>query len=250
MRTSQRVRTSRGTAFLALAVGAGLGIGSIATSGAASPTASNSKSGATVTVDGVGVVTGKPDTLTVSLGVDVDGPTVAEALDRSNSQSSQLLELLKTSGISENDIATSQFSIFPNYDKDTLRITGYHISNMVTATIRNIEGAGTVLDTVSRGIGNEVRINGVSFDIDDDAGLITQARAAAVKNAKEKATQLAKAAGMNVKSVKSITETSYVEPIPFAGERTLAFTDSDASVPISTGTQARSVTVKVVYNVS
>ena len=71
-------------ALVPLALGTGLALGSVGISGAAAPKAESSTKPAVVTVDGLGLVKGKPDTITVSLGVDVNGASVSAALTRSN----------------------------------------------------------------------------------------------------------------------------------------------------------------------
>lgn len=235
--------------LIPVALGAGLAIGAVGISGAAAPRAETSAKSGSLTVDGTGSVKGKPDTITLSMGVDVDGGTVSAALSRSNDRANALLTLLKNAGVKEDDIATSNFSIWPNYDKEGTRVTGYHVSNMVTATLRDLAKAGETIDAAARAVGDEIRMSGVSFGIADDTGMVEQARQDAVKNARSKADQLAKGAGLKVLRVKTITETSAPETYPVAYSEKRAANDAQSSVPLSAGTQSREVTVRVVYEI-
>ncbi|MGB2756106.1 MAG: SIMPL domain-containing protein [Acidimicrobiia bacterium] len=234
-------------ALVPLALGTGLALGSVGISGAAAPKAESSTKPAVVTVDGLGLVKGKPDTITVSLGVDVNGASVSAALTRSNDRAAALIKLLKDAGVKDDDIATTNFSIYPNYNNDGTQVTGYRVSNTVSATIRDLGKAGSTIDAAAREVGDEIRMNGVNFGIDDDTGMLAQARGGAVKNAREKADQLAKGAGLKVLRVKSIEETSAPEATPMAYEAARVSADAASSVPLSGGTQSRSVTVRVVY---
>ncbi|HEY1281850.1 MAG TPA: SIMPL domain-containing protein, partial [Acidimicrobiales bacterium] len=48
----------------------------------------------TITVDGVGVVSGTPDTVSLNLGVQVEAPTAAEALDDASRKSQAVVDTL------------------------------------------------------------------------------------------------------------------------------------------------------------
>ena len=71
------------------------------------------------------------------------------------------------------------------------------------------------------------------------------ASAAAVKQAKDQAAQLARAAGVELGAIQTITETSEPSPRPVTGARDSAA----ASVPIQPGSQELTVQVSVVYSI-
>jgi hypothetical protein len=126
------------------------------------------------------------------------------------------------------------------------KISGYQVSNIVTATMHDIGSSGAVIDAAAEAAGDAVRVQQLSFSIADDSALRAQARAAAVTQAKEKAKQLADAAGVSLGPLLSITEgTSTPPPIPYAAQASRAMAD----VPIEPGTQDLRVTVDLVYAV-
>ena len=67
----------------------------------------------------------KPDTASLSLGVQAVAPSATEALSQANSTAAALIAALKAAGIGDNDIATSGLSIYPQYGSSVNVITGY-----------------------------------------------------------------------------------------------------------------------------
>jgi uncharacterized protein YggE len=120
------------------------------------------------------------------------------------------------------------------------------VSNMVTAKLRNIAGAGALIDAVGKAAGDAVRVQQLSFSIDNDSGLRAAARAAAVKQAQAQAQQLADAAGVALGPVDSITESAGAGPIVSAAPMAA---DAAAGAPIQAGSQDVDVVVQVVYQI-
>ena len=200
-----------------------------------------------ITVQGVGKVTGTPDVLTISLGVETRAASAKEALDQNNAIAADVIAVLKNSGVDPADLQTSQLSVNPTYG-DKNDITGYQVTNSVTAVLRKISGAGAVIDAVGQKAGNAARIQQLSFSIDDDSALRAAARADAVKQAQAQAKQLADAAGVKLGAVHSIAESSSSTPAPiYASADTSA---AAASVPVEPGSQELSVVVDVVYDIA
>ncbi|MFN8034407.1 MAG: SIMPL domain-containing protein [Acidimicrobiia bacterium] len=197
----------------------------------------------TVTVQANGRVTGKPDTMTLTIGVESRGPTARAALDRNNQRAGDVIASLKASGIAPDDLQTSQLSVSPTYD-DRGHVTGYSVSNMVTAKLHQIDNAGKVIDAAAAFAGDDIRVGGVQFSIEDTGKLAGAARAEAMKQAKQHASDFASAAGASLGAVQKITETaaSVPTPIAYAGAADVA-----KSAPVEPGTQEVGVTVTVVY---
>ena len=206
--------------------------------------------GPDIVVDGTGQVTGTPDTVTLSLGVQTTGPSAVAALTGNNYSATALIATLKQKGVDSKDIQTSNLSINPNYDTNG-HITGYGVSNSVTVTLHGIKGAGEVIDAAANAVGNAITFNGVQLSIGDTSSrsLIAKARAFAVQQAMAHAQQLAKAAGLKLGAVRSITDTGNEVPQPqFFGAAEAA--SGRAAVPIEAGSQQLSVNVSVVFAVS
>jgi uncharacterized protein len=145
-------------------------------------------------------------------------------------------------GVAAADLQTSGLSISPTFD-DAGGITGYEVDNEVTATLRDIAGAGDLLDASAKAAGDAARIRRISFAIDDDAEPRARARADAVEQARAQARQLADAAQVPLGPILSITEEPAGQPpVPVPADAR-----ATASVPLEPGSQEVSVVVEVVH---
>ena len=203
----------------------------------------------TITVTGEGKATVKPDLATVQLGVSVQKPTANAALQQANTSATALIAALKSAGIADDDIVTSNLSIWPQYG-DNSTITGYTASNSVSATVRDITTAGPVIDAAAAAAGDDIAINGISFGLDDPEQALATARADAIANAAKRAGEFAAAADAEVGTVLQISEIAVTpyEPRVYAADAAGASTrEVSAPTPVQVGTTDVSVTVNVVY---
>jgi hypothetical protein len=206
----------------------------------------------TITVSGEGRVFGAPDQAQISAGVMTDAPTAKEALARNSARMAEVIATIKKMGVDAKDIQTSGFNLSPIYLPQTSgqqmpRIGGYQVTNNVTVTIKDLAKLGDILDQVVQMGSNSV--GGVSFSIADPKPLMMQARGAAVADAKARAEAYAKAAGVSVGKVVTISEVAapVVQPMPVMAVRTMS-ADS-APVPVEAGQQQLSLNVTVVYEI-
>ncbi len=137
-----------------------------------------------VTVQGHGSVKATPDTVIVDIGVQTQALHANDALKAANTKMQVLLDTLKASGVSPDDITTTGVSLNPQYDSNGRLITGYQASNSVSVKIRNVANAGKVIDDVAGLVGDEFTISNVSFTVDDPSKYEDQARAEAIADAK------------------------------------------------------------------
>ncbi|MGH3888724.1 MAG: SIMPL domain-containing protein [Pseudonocardiaceae bacterium] len=213
---------------------------------AAASTSAGSTVLAGITAGGLGTVTGTPDTVTVVIGVQTRGQSAKGALDANNAKATALSDALKSKGVAAADLQTSQLSVNPTYDSATGRITGYEVTNQVTATLQDIGGAGGLIDAAGEAAGDAVRVQQVGFSIDDDSASRAQARADAVRQAQAQAKQTAEAAGVKLGRIHSIIEVPVNPPSPVYRDAAPA---GAAPVPIEPGTQKLTVMVEVVYHI-
>lgn len=201
-----------------------------------------------ITVTATGTATGTPDTLTVQLGVQTRAKTAAAALKDNNAKAAALIASLTKQGIAKKDLATSDLSIYPSYNDNGTTVTGYEVTNTVTATLRDVGKAGSVIDAAASAAGDAIRLNQVGFSFNDDTSLRAAARADAVKQALAQARQLASAAGVALGPVLSITEdgtSSGPQPLVSRGVPAAA----DASMPVLAGEGQLAITVQVVVSI-
>jgi uncharacterized protein YggE len=198
-----------------------------------------------VTVVGHGEVKGAPDTATVQIGVETEAATAKDALAQNSAQAQAVQEKLTKLGVDAKDIQTSSFSINPTYGSDGRQVTGYHVGNMVTAKIRQLDQAGTLLDQVVQAGANS--IYGISFGVEKPEVLLDQARKAAIENAKVRATQLAGASGSAIGDVLVISENIGAQPIPMPMMARAEGAPAGQAAPVQPGEQSFSVDVQVTF---
>lgn len=238
--------------FTATAPGNGAGqvndpaqVNGVQTGAATGVSAAADSSKRLITVQGTGSVTGTPDVLTITLGVQTTSGSAQSAIDENNRLSTDTIAVIKGGGVADADLQTSQLTVNPTYD-DKGAITGYQVSNLLTAKLRNIAGAGALIDGVGKAAGNAVRVQQLSFSIDNDSDLRSAARTDAVRQAQTQAKELADAAGVALGPVDSITETAGSSPVTYQPPM---LPDAAAGVPIQAGSQELNVVVQVVYQI-
>jgi uncharacterized protein len=199
-----------------------------------------------ISVSGSGEVSAKPDTMTIELGVSVRRNTVQEATTEASQAAANLIAALTDSGVVENSITTTRYSINPEYDhrNDSRILLGYRVANSVKATIADLDRSGEIIDGATAAAGDSVTVNGVSFGVEDDKELVVAAREAAWGDARSKAEQLAGLAGRQLGPVTSITENLGRPPAPMHMARLQA---ADASTPIQAGSASVSVSLEVEF---
>ena len=165
------------------------------------------------TVSGEGKVTVVPDTAIVDLGITINRPTVKAAQSEANSVINAISQELKNLGIKDKDIKTSNYSVYPQYDQT--RISGYQVSTNLTITVREIDKINQVIDTATAKGANTIGGIQLTVDADKKKLLLQNARELAVKDAKTKAENLAKAAGIVLGKIVNIQESAGdTRPLP------------------------------------
>jgi len=142
------------------------------------------------------------------LGVQSNGSTPQRVEAANSSTINKIVRALKAQGVEEKDVITDSYVIQPLYDDyDSLYIKGYRIYNIVAITLRDISKVNKVIGAALNSGANQV-IN-VEFYLSNLRKYRDQARDLAMKAAKEKADDLASAAGAETGCVMSINENSW-----------------------------------------
>lgn len=208
----------------------------------------NEKNPRTINVTGSGQVNIAPDIAYITLGVHTEGASAADAVAANNAAAQKLIDTLKAAGVAAEDIRTTNFSIYPSQQVDPQTgkpiSTTYMVDNSVYVTIRNLDKLGEILDASVKAGANS--INSIQFDKNDKSADLGKAREAAVKNAQTQAEELAKAAGVTLGDVQTIS-TYEATPVVYAPSMRADAAQAAASVPVNPGTLQLTVTVNMVY---
>jgi uncharacterized protein YggE len=196
----------------------------------------------TITVTGTGEVRGTPDVADLVLGVSGRAGSAAEVMSRIADRAQKVIDALHDAGVSDDDIQTADLSVQPVYDDDG-KVTGYEASNTVSVRIRDLGQAGAIVDAAAAKAGDDIRVQGITFSIDDDSALLAAARTKATKRARAQAEQLASGADVEVGEVRSITESTSSVPVSYAADAA----EKAASTPVMPGSESISVQATVVF---
>jgi uncharacterized protein len=195
-----------------------------------------------------GSVTRVPDVAIISAGVMTTARDAKSAMASNATAMARVLAALRSAGVDERDIATAQIGLSPQYryaDNLPPVVTGYQANNSVTVRFRDIARSGAILDALVTAGANQ--ISGPTLTIDKPEAAQDEARADAIKTARARAAIYAQAAGLTVKRIVAISETSVASvPMPMAQMR-VQQADAAAKSEIAPGEQDVGITVNVTF---
>jgi uncharacterized protein YggE len=209
----------------------------------------------TITVQGIGKATTTPDIASVYFTVQQSASTVAAAQSATTDKANAAVDAMKALGIADADIQTESYTVSPQYAPGTCAagvycpssntISGYQVSEGVSLKIRDTSTVGDILQKLGDlGVQN---VSGPNFGQDDDSATQDSARAAAIKDAQDKAATLAAQLGVHLGKVVSFSENGgYPVPVMYAAAGSMA-KDMAATPNLPAGTSESSVTVSITY---
>lgn len=199
-----------------------------------------------ITVTGEAMISVAPDNAVIRLGVTSQGKNAREASEANAKQMTGVLAAIKESGVADRDVQTSRLSLQPQYEQGKAgpaRLLGFQVTNQVTIRIREVDKFPGILDRAIAAGANEM--SGIEFVVSDQSKLLDQARDDAVSDARRKAELYAKAAGVKLGSVTSISEEGSSPP-----PRPLVQAMRASAVPVAPGEQMLRAAVSVTYELA
>jgi len=204
-----------------------------------------------ITVSGTGQVKVIPDVAYINIGVRNQAGNVTEALDQNTLQAQAVRNELVNAGVAEEDIQTSSFNVYPQYNYDyqgNIIDTVFVVENNVYVTVRNLDDLGILLGKVTESGANS--IYGINFNVTDKTTALTQSRELAFENAKDQAQEMAATAGVNLGEV--ISMDTYSSDTPYLVDSTgmgggSYYPQSASKVPISAGNYVINSTVTIQF---
>ena len=214
----------------------------------------------TISVSGTATASSSPDSLVIVLGVESEAKTANESLSENSNSLNSVISSLTNSGLSEDDIQTSNFSIYPIYDsiKDfngnwQQVLTGYRVSNILSIQTDKIDSAGDIIDAAVSSGAN--RVDNVSFQLSDDKyqKISDDLIADAINDATQKAEKALVPLKQKIVGVKSVVIHGNVVPYYDSPMRASfdGFAESSMkSAPIMSGDEEITTNVSVVFYIS
>jgi uncharacterized protein YggE len=251
-RTIGRTHSARTAGILAVLATAGVVLAACSSSGdpVAAPKVTCGGTSPKLTVQGTGLSVGTPNILTVSVGINVTDATATEALGDDNTRVAAVTGVLTQGGVAAKDVQTSGLSINPQYNSKGV-ITGYQVTNTLTAVLRNFTTAGTMIDSIAGAAGNAIRLDSLAFSVEDTRGQEDKARTDAVHQAVSHAQSMALAAGERLGPVCSLSDQTQTQLYNqnFGDDAATAsgVEKAAAPVPLEAGSQQETAQVTMVY---
>lgn len=196
---------------------------------------------------GMGRVEVPPNQASVTVGVQVQRPTAADASAEANRVAEQILNRLQQIGVRRQDIRTSGIQLNPVYTtprEGAPQIVGYRASYTLTLTLTDLRQVGPSIDESVKAGANT--IVGVGFGLRDMSEARREALAAAVREGREKADAIARAAGLQIKGIQQIVEEGVEFAIPRMEQRALPA--PSVPTPIEPGLVMVTARVTMVFN--
>jgi uncharacterized protein YggE len=165
-----------------------------------------------VEASGSATVRAAPDRAVIRLGVEARGPDAGTAQGRAAQALQGVLGALKKQGVPLDRIATDRIDLYPFYEPD--REGGQHLAGYRAATLLRIvvpltgkgeeNDLGRIVDAAIKGGANQ--LEGIGFELADDAPLRQKALKAAAVEAKARAAAITSALGAQLGALISASD--------------------------------------------
>lgn len=217
---------------------------------AASPALAQTAAPRTLSMTGHGEVKAAPDLVEITAGVNTAAATAAQALAANTARMKTVFAALTRLGVPEKNIQTANFSLSPQYangaNNEPPRLTGYQANNSVSVRLDDVSRLGTTLDALVTAGANQM--NGIGFSIKDPAPMLATAREQAVADARARAQTYARAAGVTLGPILSISEGGGEAPRPMY-RMVPQFQVATARVPVAVGEESVDADVSIVWEI-
>lgn len=231
-------------------------------------------------VNGTGKATATPDVAILTLGAESQRKNVKQAQSDVAEVMNSVRSVLNNYGVADKDIQTSGYNIqqviiqqavapmmeqlpptvlegsvssssaiFSPWMHGQKEIIEYKVSNTINVKIRSIGKTGSIVDDVVSSGGDYIRINGVSFSVDDPTPYYKIAREKAVLYTMEKAKQISQLSGSSLGKIIYVSESNsyYVSPISNYARADMSMGMGSSATSISSGELEFQVSVEMVY---
>ncbi|KKT56845.1 MAG: hypothetical protein UW81_C0020G0009 [Candidatus Giovannonibacteria bacterium GW2011_GWC2_44_9] len=204
----------------------------------------------TIMVSGEGKVLVKPDIAVVNIGVIKEDADLGKVQQNTAEIMGQLAKFLKENKVDEKDIKTTSYSISPRYDykEGEQKLRGYEVFQNLEVKIRDLGKVGAVLSGAAARGANQV--GSLTFSVDDPKKAKEEARAIAIKDAREKAGRLSADLGVSLKKIVNYGESGGGGPQPIYAQADFGFGKGGGfPVPAPSGENEIIITVNLTYEI-
>lgn len=209
----------------------------------------------TLNVQGQGQIYSTPDVATIKFSVETQSKNASDAVSENAKNTNSVIESLKPKLGKKDKLYTAGYSLAPinEYNNQTRKseFKGFRASNNIIVETINLKDVGALIDRASQAGLN--RVESLSFSSNNRDDLRTQALEKAVKDAKDTAQVVAKAAGVEIVRIQQIMP-SYNFPHPvYADFSDRRMSTAEAAppppTPIAPGELTTTAYVNIVFEI-
>ena len=202
-----------------------------------------------ISVTGESKIEVKPDMATINFGVEVTAADAQTAQRENSLKMNAMIDALTKSGITKEDIQTSNFSLSPVYEWNGERmekqvLVGYRCNNTVTVRVKALGTIGTVIDEATTA--GATNVYGLTFGLQNPNAYRNTLLTNAVNDAKAKADVMASAAGYKVTGVQTMSD-AYTSVTPLRESADFVKGMGVAAVPVEAGLVTLNASVRISY---
>ncbi len=201
-----------------------------------------------ITVTGEAMKNVQPDQVVINFGLETQALSADQASSMNADTMNKVIDAVKALGITDKDLSTSGYNIYPNYDSTGRIITGFTVSNTVSVKTSMLDKAGQIIDAAVKAGAN--RVDGVFFGLSDETAKAQKEQLIrdAASDAKTKADKALEPLNEKIIGVKSVSveQVSMPPPVPLY-ERGVPAVGGAAPTPVFKSEQQVSMTVTVIF---
>jgi len=200
-----------------------------------------------ITVTGSAFKDVEPDQVVISFGLETQGLTADQATALNAETMNKVVDAVKATGITEKEISTSRFNVFPNYDSTGRIITGYTTSNIISVKTKMLDKTSQIIDASVEAGAN--RVENVYFTLSDEMQkqLRDQLIGDAIKDAQNRAAKALQPLNKQIIGVKSVSLSDFGIPGPVLVFERMMMKEGIPSTPIFTTEQQVSMSTTVIF---
>lgn len=176
-----------------------------------------SSQGDYVTVVGEAKTKQKNQKATFSAGVNAISDNKDTAIGDVNKKVTAIIEAVKTFGVTSDNIKTQNLNVYQNEEtyyedgRQKVRQGQWRVSNTVEITLTNVDAAQDLTDILTKS--GATNIYGPNFVLDETGEAENSLIDAALKNAKDKAVQIARASSKRLGAISNVVEGYQSTPV-------------------------------------
>ncbi len=160
-----------------------------------------------VAITGMGTSEQKVQLITISAGVENFGTDASDAMEENAGAMTRLRDELRRSGIDPKDVRSSNMSLSKGSKHDDSRdktVEGFNVRHQLSVVFRDVSKVGAVMDALAKA--GATQINGPSFSWEPSEAASRVARAAAIRDANQRAQFYAQNLGLKIKRVITMSD--------------------------------------------